>query len=287
MTPHHPTPAPFAAPWARALHALALVAATTAGGLVQAQSADVNRGRLLYELTPEETGINSLQRCRDCHTNAFSNAALDPVAERRRKIGGSEFAAITPALARTRLSTVGLNEPDMAQFRTTLNAQDLDDLAAYIADTPKTSADSLELSAPAVGGNDSAFFKLTHSTATTFPLIVNSVAVTGSNAIAFVASGCQGQTLPAGNQCDVQVQFTAADTARKTGQVVLSLRQQGVDFTRTVAVTGGVTGVTPPGSGGGSLNPGGTGGSGGGGALGGTWLLALAAAALAARRVKA
>jgi cytochrome c553 len=268
----------------RALHALTLVAATTAGGLVQAQSADVARGRLLYELTPEETGIGSLQRCRDCHIS--TNAALDPVAERRRKIAGSEFAAITPALARTRLSTVGLNEPDMAQFRTTLSAQDLDDLAAYIADTPKTSADSLDLSAAAAGGADFGVFKLTHSTATTFPLIVNSVVVTGSNDSAFVASGCQGQTLSAGNQCDVQVQFTASDTARKTGQVVLSLRQQGVDFTRTVALTGGVTGVTPPGSGGG-LNPNGTGGSGGGGALGGAWLLALAAAAVAARRVKA
>lgn len=285
MTPHHPKPAPFATPWVRALNALALVAATTAGGLVQAQSADVARGRLLFELTPEATGIGNLQRCQECHNNAARNAALDPVVERRRQIADSEFAAITPAQARTRLSTVGLNEPDMAQYRTTLSAQDLDDLAAYIADTPTTSIDSLALSAPAVQGIDFGIFKLTHSTATASPLIVNSVAVTGSNASAFVASGCQGQTLLAGNQCTVLVQFTAADTARKTGQVVLSLRQQGVDFTRTVAVSGGVTGVTPPGSGGGGLNPNGTGGS-GGGALGGTWLLALAAAAVAARRLK-
>jgi len=286
MTSHDPTPTSFAAPWVRALHALTLVAATTAGGLAQAQSADVARGRLLYELTPEETGNAGLQRCRDCHNNAAINAALDPVVERRRTIAGSEFAPITPAVARTHLSTVGLNQPEMAQFKTTLSAQDLDDLAAYIADTPKTSVASLELSAPAVGGSDAAFFTLTHSTATTFPLLVNGVTVTGSNAGAFVASGCQGQTLSAGNQCTVQVQFTAADTARKNGQVVISLTQQGVNFNRTVAVTGGVTGVTsPPGSGGG-LNPGGTGGSGGGGALGGAWLLALAAATVAARRTK-
>jgi len=286
MTSHDPTPTPFAALWVRALHALTLVAATMAGGLAQAQSADVARGRLLYELTPEETGIASLQRCRDCHNNAATNAALDPVVERRRTIAGSEFAPITPAVARTHLSTVGLNQPEMAQFKTTLSAQDLDDLAAYIADTPKASVASLELSAPAVGGSDSAFFTLTHSTATTFPLIVNGTTVTGSNASAFVASGCQGQTLSASNQCTVQVQFTAADTARKNGQVVISLTQQGVSFTRTIAVTGGVTGVTPPPGSGGGLNPNGTGGSGGGGALGGAWLLALAAAAVAARRTK-
>jgi cytochrome c553 len=247
-----------------------------------AQAGDAASGRLLFELTPEATGNAGLQRCRDCHFS--TNAALDPVAERRRVIGGSEFAAITPDLARTRLATVGLSEPQMAPFKTALSAQNLDDLAAYIADTPKTSVATLELSAAAVLGSDSALFTLTHSTATTFPLIVNSVAVTGINASAFVASGCQGQTLSAGNQCTVQVQFTAADTARKNGQVVISLRQQGVDFNRTVAVTGGVAGVTPPSSGGGGLNP--TPGNTGGGALGGAWLVALAAAALAARRPK-
>lgn len=284
MTAHAPNPTFLAA--SRALQALLLAATAAAGGPVQAQSADVARGRLLYEQTPEATGIASLQRCRDCHTNAFTNAALDPVVERRRVIGGSEFAVITPALARTRLGTVGLSQPEMAPFKSTLGAQDLDDLAAYIADTPRTSVDTLELSAPAVQGTDSGFFTLTHSTATAFPLVVNSVTVSGSGAGAFVASGCSGQTLSAGNQCTVQVQFTAASTARKNGQVVISLRQQGVDFSRTVAVSGGVAGVTPsPGSGGGLNQNGGSSGS-GGGALGAAWLLALAAATLAARRVK-
>ena len=284
MTAHAPNPTLLAA--SRALQALLLAATAAAGGPVQAQSADAARGRLLYEQTPEATGIASLQRCRDCHTNAFSNAALDPVVERRRVIRGSEFAAITPALARTRLSTVGLDQPEMAPFKAALSAQDLDDLAAYIADTPRTSVDTLDLSAPAVQGSDSGFFTLTHSTATASPLVVNSVTVTGSGAGAFVASGCSGQTLSAGNQCTVQVQFTAANTARKNGQVVISLRQQGVDFSRTVAVSGGVAGATPsPGSGGGLNQNGGSSGS-GGGALGAAWLLALAAAALAARRVK-
>jgi cytochrome c553 len=280
MTAHDPNSILPAA--SRALQAL-LLATTAAAGMVQAQSADVARGRLLYEQTPEATGIAGLQRCRDCHTTAFSNAALDPVAERRRAIGNSEFAAITPALARTRLATVGLSQPEMAPFKTALSAQDLDDLAAYIADTPRTSVDALELSAPSVPGTDSGFFTLTHSTATAFPLVVNSVTVTGLGAGAFVASGCSGQTLSAGNQCTVQVQFTAAAAARKTGQVVISLRQQGVDFSRTVAVSGGVAGATPS-PGGGGLNP--NGGSTGGGALEGAWLLALAAAAVATRRVK-
>lgn len=281
MSAHAQTPVLLAAS-----RTLLLAAAVAAGGPAQAQSADVARGRLLYEQTPEATGIAGLQRCQECHTNAFSNPALDPVAERRRVIGDSEFAAITPALARTRLTTVGLTQPEMAPFKTALSTQDLDDLAAYIADTPRTSVDSLELSAPSVQGTDSGFFTLTHSTATTFPLVVNSVTVTGSGAGAFVASGCSGQTLAAGNQCTVQVQFTAASTARKTGQVVLSLRQQGVDFNRTVAVSGGVAGVTPSPGAGGGLNQNGGSSGGGGGALDGAWLLALAAAAVAARRVK-
>ncbi len=274
MTSRFPRTTPSTAAWPRALATLLLATSAAA-----AQAGDAASGRLLFELTPEATGNAALQRCRDCHVSA--NAALDPVAERRRVIGGNEFAAITPDLARTRLAAAVLNEPQMAPFKTTLSTQNLDDLAAYIADTPKASVDTLALSAPAVLGSDSAFFTLTHSTATTFPLLVNSVTVTGSDAGAFVASGCQGQTLAAGNQCTVQVQFTAADTVRKNGQVVISLRQQGVDFSRTVAVTGGVAGVTPPSSGGG-LNP--TPGNTGGGALGGAWLAALAAAALTARR---
>jgi cytochrome c553 len=263
----------------------ALLLAAAASGAAVAQTADVARGRRLFEQTPAETGIQSLQNCRDCHNAAFINPNLDPVAERRRAIGGELFPNITPALARTRIG-VGLNQSDMAQFRTTLDSQDLDDLAAYIADTPKTSASSLELSAPAVQGTDNAVFTLSHSAATTFPLVVNTVTVSGAGAASYVASGCAGQTLNAGNQCTVLVQFTASDTARKNAQVLVSLTQQNVNFTRAVSVTGGVTGVTPPpdGGGGGGLNPGGGGGE-GGGALAWGWLAALLAAAAAARRV--
>ena len=68
MTAHDPTPTLLAAP-----RTLLPAAAVAAGGPVQAQSADAARGRLLYEQTPEATGIAGLQRCRECHTNAFSN----------------------------------------------------------------------------------------------------------------------------------------------------------------------------------------------------------------------
>jgi len=78
--------------------------------------------------------------------------------------------------------------------------------------------------------------------------------------------------LAAGNPCTVQVQYTATDTARKTDQVVISLRQQGVVFSRTVAVAGN------------SLNTTGNDNDTGGGAVDAAWLLALAAATLLAAR---
>lgn len=265
--------------WVRTLSALLLAAAATA-----AQAGDAARGRLLFEFTSATTGNATLQRCSDCHRDfigSSNGSFLDPVVGLRRSIGGSPFPVISVDLARSRLSTVGLNQPEMEQFKTTLSTQDLDDLAAYIADTPRTSVDALQLSASAVQGSDSGFITLTHSTATTFPLIVASVVMVGSDASAFVASGCLGQTLTAGNQCTVQVQFTAADTSRRDAQVFFTLLQQGRTINRTVAVTGGVAGVTPPSSGGGlNPNPGNT----GGGALGGAWLAAMAAAALVARR---
>lgn len=266
-------PRPLAATFALALWG---------GVLAQpAHAADVARGRQLYEFSAATLGVSGLASCSSCHHNAASNAALDPVVDLRRTIGGSEFAALTAALVRPRLD-VGLANSAMAAYRGVLTPADLDDLAAYIADTPSTDPTDLSLWAEAVGVGTNGVFTLTHSTATTAPLQVVKVTVSGVGSGSYVASGCEGQTLNPGNQCSVQVQFKPADSERKNAQVLISLKQQDVNFSRLLDVTGGVKGLTAEAGSGASLSPTGV----GGGSLSLGWLLALLAAAWAARQLR-
>jgi cytochrome c553 len=279
---------------ARRLHALgamALVVVAAAAGAGAARAAgDATAGRLLYEDTVNQL-CNVVNRCIDCHFTR-SNPALDRVADRRTALGGSEFAVIPEATARSRIGAA-LNIQDMVQFRGVLSSQDLDDLAAYIADVPKVvDANGTVITArqtfaaASVGANVFETFTLRHSQATAATLVVNSVTVTAGTNFLVTGGTCTAATvgtpLQPGNQCTVQIGYTAQDSARQNATVSLSLTQQGVTFTRAISVTGEVTGVTPPG-GGGSLNPNPSGGEGGGG-LGFGWLAALAAAVAAARR---
>jgi mono/diheme cytochrome c family protein len=242
-------------------------------------------GRLLYESTVDQVG--GPFNCADCH---FTRSApgLDRVVDRRREIGGSEFAVITEAQARGRIG-VGLNERDMAPFRTLLSPQNLDDLAAYIADTPKLldpggalASGTAVFPAGSVGANVFREFTLTHSVATSGNLVLNTIAVTANSNFLVTGGSCTaGMTLQPGGQCRVQVAYKAVDSARRNATLTLSLSQQGAGFTRTAALAGEVAGVTPPG-GGASLNPNPSGD--GGGRLGLGMLAALAAAVAAARR---
>jgi cytochrome c553 len=277
----------------RVLGAMALLVAAAATGAGAARAdGNATAGRLLYEDTVNQLGnpAGVFSRCIDCHSTG--NPALDRVADRRIALGGSEFAVISEASARSRIGAA-LNIQDMAQFRGVLSSQDLDDLAAYIADTPKVlDANGTVITArqtfaaASVGANVFENFTLRHSQATGATLVVNSVTVTTGTNFLVTGGSCAGATvgtpLQPGAQCTVQVGYTAQDSARQNATVSLSLTQQGVTFTRAISVTGEVTGVTPPG-GGGSLNPNPSGGEGGGG-LGFGWLAALAAAVAAARR---
>jgi cytochrome c553 len=273
-----------------ALGAMALLAAAAATGAGAAR-ADGNAlvGRLLYEDTVNRVN-NVFSNCTDCHFTR-SNPALERVADRRTALGGSEFAVIPEATARSRIGAA-LNIQEMVQFRSTLNPQDLDDLAAYIADVPKVlDANGTVITArqtfaaASVGANVFETFTLRHSQATSGTLVVNSVTVTAGTNFLVTGGSCAAATvgtpMQPGNACTVQIGYTAQDSARQNATVSLSLTQQGVTFTRAIAVTGEVDGVTPPG--GGSLNPNPSGGE-GGGSLGFAWLAALAAAAAAARR---
>lgn len=233
-----------------------------------AQTGDATRGRDLWSDTPGVSGIQMINgNCSNCHV----------VDQRRTQIGGSAFADISFDTAMARLSAALNNQSAMATFRQ-LQAQDVYDLAAYIADTPKTTAANLDFTASAVNTATTAqTIDLIHSAAPLggASLGVTGVSIAGSGASAFTiaSNSCNNATLAAGNSCRVGVTFSAPDTAGRTATLTLSLRQGTTNFSRSVALNGAVAGA----SGGGSSS----GGDSGGGALGLGWLAALATATLA------
>ncbi len=230
---------------------------------------DAVTGKALFEDTINASGINTLTgNCTSCHGS---------VQNRRTKIGGSPYAEISLTTASNRLGSAIASVSAMRQFQA-LSAAQIQDIAAYIADTPETSTDQLNFTASAVNtATASQFVELKHARATTETLRVMSVAITGATASRFTRTSdtCDQQTLPAGGSCRVTITYSAPDTAGSMVPLTFTLRQgtSTTDFTRTMFLNGSVAVTTPP--------PGGTASgseSGGGGALGWPWLAALALA---------
>ena len=260
----------------RLLPAAALLCLSLGAAPALAQNAVT--GKALFEDTINTTGINTLTGdCTSCHQS---------VQNRRTKIGGNPYAEISLTTASNRLGTAIGSVSAMKQFQA-LSAAQIQDLAAYIADTPETSTDQLNFTASAVNtATASQFVDLKHALATTETLRVISVAITGATASRFTRTSdtCDQQTLPAGGSCRVTVTYSAPDTAGSMVPLTFTLRQgtSTTDFTRTMFLNGSVAVTTPP-------PPGGTasGSDSGGGALGWPWLAALAfgtAALLRSRR---
>lgn len=222
------------------------------------------RGAALYADTPNLSGVSSVGACTNCHIT---------VADRRTRIGGSAFADISFDQAMTRFTAAisGNFSGQMGQFAA-LAAQDVYDLGAYMADTPKTTASALDFTASAINSPTSQPVDLRHSAAPLggSTLLVTGVAISGGGASSFALSSnaCNGATLAANNTCRVNVTFNAPDTAGKSATLTFSLRQGSTNFTRTVALTGAVAVSSPPPA------------DSGGGALGIGWLAALAGATL-------
>jgi mono/diheme cytochrome c family protein len=248
---------------------LALPAAAQTGG-------DAVAGRALFDDTMAATGQSFSANCTGCHD----------VQSRRAMLSGSNnpYGAVTWDSAAGRLvSAITGGVPAMSQFGGVLTPQQVYDLAAYIADTPRTSATALDFSASAVNTPSAAQdVDLRHAVAIDEPLEVVSVAISGSGAARFTRTSdtCDAQTLVAGASCRVSLSFSSPDTQGRTASLDFTLRQgaSSTTFTRSVALTGVASGTTTP--------PPPVGGSGddGGGALGLGWLAALAAAVAALSR---
>ena len=238
------------------------------GAATGAQAQDATMGKLLFEDTPNVSGINSLTgACTSCHGT---------VENRRIKIGGSRYAEISVATATERFRLAMASIGAMNQFDA-LSVTQVNDIAAYLADTPTRSVSQLDFTVAAINTpSASQFIDLRHAVATSESLHVMSVAVSGANATRFtrVADNCDQQTLAPAASCRVTMAYAAPDTAGATATLTFTLRQgtSTTDFTRSVALSGVVATVPPP------TTPPADNGSSGGGALGAGWLAALAAA---------
>lgn len=257
---------------------LATVAGIALTALVCVSSAHAQNavtGKLLFEDTPNASGINTLTGpCTSCHGN---------VENRRTKIAGDRYAEISLAAASDRFRLAIASVGPMAQFDA-LSVEQVQNIAAYLADTPRRSVDRLDLMATALNTPSvSQSVDLRHAVATTESLHVMSVAVSGQGAARFTrsADSCDQQTLAPGASCRVTVAYAAPDTAGAAASLNFTLRQGSstTDFTRVVALSGAVATTTPP-------PPVASGTDSGGGALGLGWLAGLAMASAALWRTR-
>ncbi|MGD9832609.1 MAG: hypothetical protein AB7U92_07655, partial [Piscinibacter sp.] len=175
------------------------------------------------------------------------------------------------------------NRQEMAPLRV-LTAQQVADIAAYIADTPKIDPPAEEqinfTSAP--NGNSAArAVTLTHAVTATENLVVTEITLFGTGATSFVignAAACQGVTLTPTQSCAINVTFAPTGTAPASADLVLRMREGATNnatFDRVLPMSGTVSGGTT------------SSGDGGGGALGFGWLLALCAAVAGLSRRRA
>lgn len=247
---------------------LALLATMALAAASSAQAQDATMGKLLFEDTPNVSGINSLTgACTSCHGT---------VENRRIKIGGSRYAEISLATATERFRLAMASIGAMNQFDA-LSVAQVNDIAAYLADTPTRSASQLDFTVALTNAvSASQFVDLRHAVATTENLRVMGVAVSGANAARFTRSSdvCDQQVLAPAASCRVTMAYSAPDTAGAAATLTFTLRQgtSTTDFTRSVALSGVVASAPP------TTTPPAGNSSGGGGALGAGWLAALVAA---------
>jgi LPXTG-motif cell wall-anchored protein len=264
---------------ARPRHALLALGVGLAPGLAHAVD-DPLGGKALYEDTRAVSGVTTVtMSCPACHGDIQTHRAL--IATRTGLVGGS-YADISVDTALTRFQAAMQAQSGMRQFLALSTAQQRD-LAAYLADTPKTTPDSettLGFAAPGVNTSSAArTVTLHHAVATNETLTIVGVQASGTEAGNFtVTPQCNGIVLAPGtgaaSSCSVSVSYTPRNANVSTPDLVFSLRQGTTDFDRVLFLSGTIAATPPPD----------TGGASGGGALGLGGLAALGAAVLALAR---
>ncbi len=114
--------------------ALSAAAAGVIAAAAPAWSQDARQGQRLFEDTPNVSGVSTLTgACTSCHGS---------VENRRIKIAGDRYAEIAVQTASDRLRMAIASVGAMQQFDA-LSVEQVQDLAAYIADTPRRSVEML------------------------------------------------------------------------------------------------------------------------------------------------
>jgi cytochrome c553 len=185
--------------------------------------------------TPTASGVASITRsCLGCHGK---------VANRRTAVGGSANAQVTFALALARLQDRIQNQTEVVSFRA-LSAQQVRDLAAYIADTPSVTPTALDFSATAVNTTIlQQSIDLEHAVTAGSSLVIDGIAITGVNSARFAlsADSCTAATLAPDASCRSCRTFAPHSTAGVAPTLTLTMHEAAANstpFTRTVIVTG-------------------------------------------------
>lgn len=259
---------------------LALAAAVLASpAFAQTPAGDAVRGKALFDNPAQASGNPGLATCASCHGSVEARRATIS-----QNTGGAydPYASIEYETAMTRLVAALQGQQAMAAFRV-LTAQQVSDIAAYLADTPKTNpANETQLNFVAAnnGFSTASPVTLTHARATTENLVVTDVSVVGTGASQFVIgnrAACAGVTLAPNASCAISVTYSPTTNAAASADLVLTMRQgpsTNPTFERALPLRGQIASA---GGGGGSSDS-------GGGALGLGWLLALGAAVLGLSR---
>lgn len=293
--PYLPRTASSRTVFARTLFTSVAVAAAATSAMAQTTPNAVS-GRDLYADTPNESGNTQLtSSCNNCHD----------VQSRRARIAGNgtpvagQAPAITYDQAMTRLSYALNNVPSMSQFRTGLSGQQIQDIGAYLADTPKVNVTTLSFTATAVNTMSAAqTVTITAPTSEATAVTLRSTtAIAGTGAGKFSRTyNCDNVAIAPGASCSFQVTFSPQDTTFANPVLNITLNQgaSSTAISRRVLLEGTVSASPAPApapapspspSPAPAPAPAAAGDS-GGGAIGWEWLAALAAAAaaLGARR---
>lgn len=260
------------------LPAAASLSLLAAGAGAQTVTGNAVTGKSLFENTAQTSGNAGLPSCTSCHGSVEDRRSAVSAATGN---GADIHAQISFDSAYMRLSQALQNQAAMAPLRV-LTTQQVSDIAAYIADTPKTNPPAetqLNFTAALNGNSAAQTVTLTHAVTASENLVVTSITLFGAGASSFVVGNraqCEGVTLTPTQSCAINVTYAPTSTSAASADLVLTMREgaaTNATFDRVLPMSGTV-----------SSSGGTSGDGGGGGALGLGWLLALGAAVAALSR---
>ncbi|MET0350239.1 MAG: c-type cytochrome [Rhizobacter sp.] len=201
---------------------------------------DVARGKQLFDDTAGASGISTFtSACSGCHNS---------VQNRRIAVGGSATAQIEPDAAYTAIVRAIGSVSQMTQFNA-LDADDVRDLAAYIADTAHVNKTALTFSS--TGVNTASTAQTVTIKAPTLPvaaLTIRNIAIAGTGVGNFTRTfTCDSKTFAAAESCTFTVNYDPRDATASNPVLTITMRDgaSGTDYNRRVQLTGSIAGTTP------------------------------------------